>query len=247
MLNHNASKFFFKSLAWQTFKDFNLVISDGGSNNLVDIGGMAKEYGIACEIVVNKIDNVFLRAFLNNVGVRNAKTPYIMCTDADMLFAPKFMETLMANVGENVLVESRTMYWKQPMVDMIYSGKIDPQDNIDSCKIGRIKKRTTAGGCQCMHINGWNKIRGYNEEYIGWGSEDFDLLARAGLAGLKIKWMGESLESIMLFHQPHGKDLETLTKELKEQDKNKRLLSNIKTYAVNPNGWGGINEKSQIQ
>jgi hypothetical protein len=166
-----------------------------------------------------------------------------MCSDADMMYAPKFVETLLGLTEQDVMVESRTMYLKDGIMSMIYSGEIDPEVNLAACKVGRIKKRTTAGGCQCMHIDAWNKIRGYDEAYIGWGSEDYDLLTRAGMSGLKIKWMGESVDSIMLFHQPHFKTAALVDRELNEQYKNKQLLNNIKSYAANPNGWGGIYEQ----
>jgi predicted glycosyltransferase involved in capsule biosynthesis len=231
------SAMFLKSIQWQTYKDFELLIADGGSQNYDEI----KEYfashtgDIPMRIVQCKIGEAFLRAKLNNVGVRNAKAEYIMTTDVDMLFGKDFVKTLMSKVGKNILVESRTMYLKPLPAKMIYEGKIDPYNDIDNCKRGRIKKRTTAGGCQCMHINSWEKIRGFDESYVGWGSEDYDLLTRAKKAGIRARWMGESRESIMLFHLPHSRDTK---KDLEYQEENKKRLNRIKHYAVNPDGWG---------
>ena len=235
-----ASNFFIKSLKWQTRKDFSLIIVDGGSENRDEVDSILAESGLDAKSVSHPIGDAFLRSLLNNVGVRAAKTPYILTTDVDMLYAKEFVQTVMSKVDENTLLESRTMYWKQALVNKIYSGELNPEENIDACKIGRIKKRTTAGGAQCMHINSWNKLRGFDEAYIGWGSEDCDLLERAKMAKLTIKWIGENKESIMLFHQPHHKDKKSREKELKEQEENKKLLHNIKTYIVNKNGWGGI-------
>ena len=59
-----------------------------------------------------KLGEKFERARLNNVGVRNANTPYIMTTDVDMFFAPKFVETMIANLNPKRFIESRTLYWK---------------------------------------------------------------------------------------------------------------------------------------
>ena len=86
------------------------------------------------------------------------------------------------------------------------------------------------------------KIRGYDETFIGWGSEDQDLLKRADMARIKIKWLGEANNGIMLFHQPHYKDAETLKKEMKHQERNKNALNNTLSVAVNPKGWGNQTE-----
>ena len=241
--NHPASELFIKSVQWQTYKNFELLIADGGSNNFDDIKKWLETYNgeIPMRIVRYNIGEAFERARLNNVGIRNATGKYVMTTDVDMMFAPNFIEELMMNVGENILVESRTMYWKDPLARQIYSGKIDPKKNINKCKVGRIKKRTSAGGCQCMHKKMWEKLRGFEEKMLQWGSEDYDLLNRASMAGIKIKWIGESLENIKLFHQPHIK--ENIFKDLEAQEKNKIIMAdnlNNRRYSVNENGWGGI-------
>jgi len=90
-----------------------------------------------------------------------------------------------------------------------------------------------------MHISGWEKVRGFDESYVGWGSEDFDLLTRVKKANMKVRWIGESNEAIMLFHQPHERDTK---RDLEYQKKNQKLLRLIKDYKVNPNGWGEKNE-----
>ena len=221
-LNDNASKWFLKSIQWQTCKDFELLIADGGSDNYEEL----KEYfkqdsAIRMDIVQHKIGDAFLRAFLNNFGIRNAKTPYIMCTDVDMVLGKDFVKTLIETLDENSFVESKTMYWKQKIADKIYSGELDPYNDLGSCKNGRTKNKTTAGGCQAAHIETWKKLNFYSEKYEGWGSEDFDLLARATIIGLNIKWLGESKESLMLFHQPHERNTE---RDLVFQAKNKLLL-----------------------
>lgn len=239
--NCPRSDLFIKSIQWQSYTDFELLIADGGSSNYEEI----KEYfanfkgPIPMRIVQLKIGEAFERARLNNVGVRNSLGEYIMTTDVDMAFAKDFVKTLMDNVGENKLVESRTMYLKSKHTKMIYDRKIDLYNDFRSCHLGRVKKRTSSGGCQCMHINGWNKIHGFDEKYIGWGSEDFDLYTRAGKAGLKRVWLPEERENILLFHQSHSKP--DIKKDLEYQEKNKKILNKIDNFIANPDGfWGGV-------
>ena len=239
-LNDNASQWFLKSIQWQDFDDFELLIADSNSENYEDLKNYfsSNNFRIPMRIIQHKMD-LFSRGELNNVGVRNAKGQWVGCTDVDLLYAKDFISTVMKIAENNCLIESRTMYWKQPLVDKIYKRELDPYNNINSCKAGKILKRSTAGGFQCMHIDSWNKIRGFDERYQVWGSEDRDLLLRAVMAGIKVKWMGENGD-IRLFHQPHLK--KDIKKDLEWQEKNKKYLYNIKDYRANPNGWGGINE-----
>lgn len=236
-LNTDATKWFIKSIQWQTYKDFELLIADGGSSNYNEIKEYLENFNgdIPMRIVQLPIGEAFERARLNNVGIRNALGEYVMTTDVDMVLGKDFVQTLMGVASPDSLVESRTLYWKPPFSKKIYNGELDLYNDIDSCRGGRIKKRTSAGGCQCMHMDGWNKVNGFDENYIGWGSEDFDLLTRAKKAKLHIKWMGEQGD-VALFHQPHAKNIK---QDLEYQAENKKLLAKISNYKVNPNGWGG--------
>jgi len=240
-IDDNASKWFIKSVQWQDFTDFELVIADGGSQNYKELEEYLCNFKgqIPMRIVQHKID-LFSRSTLNNVGIRNAHGTIVACTDVDMVFAKDFLSTAMGKIRNNNMIESRTMYWKGPVVERIYKGELDPYNNINACRVNRIKKRTSAGGFQCMHIDNWNKINGFDQRYLIWGSEDQDLLTRVRMAGIKIEWIGESREEIRLFHQPHAK--KDIKLDLEWQEKNKKLLYNIKEYKANPNGWGGIND-----
>ena len=240
----DSGKLFLASLEAQVCQDFEVIISDGGSKNLEDLEEFLSQRDKSpnIRIVKEKLGDKFERARLNNVGVRSATTPYIMSTDVDMCFAATFVEELLSKVGPNIFVESRTRYWKRPLVNKIYAGKIDPFTDLESCMSGRIKKRTTAGGCQCAHIDQWTKVRGFDESFIGWGSEDYDLLTRMTRSGADVVWMGELPASSLLFHQPHGKP--NMKEDLECQAKNKRLLNKAingkSSFTANPNGWGGI-------
>ena len=234
--DNKATKLWVSSIENQVNKNFDVIVVDGGSKNYTELKDFLSKHNISC--IQHIIGEKFHRGLLNNVGVRNAKTPYIMTSDADMFFAPKLFDTIISMLAPNVWIQSRTMYWMPFVVEKIYNGKLNPYKDLDKCKNSRLKKRTTAGGCQGGHISAWNKVRGYDERYIGWGSEDVDLLARVNMARFKIKWLGESLESIMLFHQPHEKP--NYNQDMKDQYSNLNYYNNIKHFEANPDGWGGI-------
>jgi len=243
-LSKDITKFFIKSLENQTCKDFEVLIADGGSKNYEELRQYfdSRDCEPLIRIVQEPLGKEFERAKLNNVGIRNSRTPYIMTTDVDMFFGPRFVEVLFNKLGPNNFIESRTMYWKGGNCKKIYNGELNPFEDLDSCKNGRIKKRTTAGGCQCASIEQWEKVRGFDEDFVGWGSEDYDLLTRMKRSGANVIWVGESRGSINLFHQNHGKP--NIKRDLECQEENKKLLnkamSGKRPYAANPNGWGGI-------
>jgi len=238
-----ASRLFLKSIQWQDCLNFNLLLVDGGSKNYDELKSYIQCYDqkIPVHMIQYKLGKDFNKPILDNFGIRNAKTEYIMTTDVDIVFAPQFVSELIKLLEPNVMVESRAMYWYNNNAESIYKSDKN-QYNIEELRVGVIKKRTTCGACQCMHHKSWERIRGFDEQYYGWGSEDYDLYYRARLSGLKAKWMGESLDSIMVFHQPHFKSNEQIREDLKTQEVNKRRLANVRSFVVNPNGWGGIYE-----
>ena len=61
------------------------------------------------------------------------------------------------------------------------------------------------------------------------------------MAGMSIRWIGESRERIKLFHQPHAK--KDIQRDLEWQHKNKKFLRSIKDIQANPEGeWGGVKD-----
>tara|TARA_R110000824_G_scaffold12226_8_gene53694 strand:- start:7814 stop:8530 length:717 start_codon:yes stop_codon:yes gene_type:complete len=233
---------FFKSLEKQSFQDFELVIADGGSKNIKDLKKMQLPFPFKVVSVI--IGEKFERAKLNNVAVRNSTGDYAMTTDVDMFFGPNFFETVINRLEErpNAFIESRTLYWKPVVAKRVYKGELNPFEDLEACKLGRIKKRTTAGGCQCQSKENWEKIKGFDEAMVQWGSEDSDLLIRVSHL-FPVIWLGESREEIQLFHQPHAKTQSQVKEDLHHQEKNKKILNLSKkdpSRKVNLDGWGGI-------
>lgn len=229
--NRPSSQFWLKSLLWQDYNNFKVVVMDGGSKNYNEIKKRLESIDrIRFIVFQHKIEGVFHKTLLNNIAIKKCDTEYIATTDADLVYDKRFIGSVIPLLEHDTMIESRTMYWKGAIVEKIYKGELDPFNNIDSCKKARIKKRTTCGGFQCLHKDQWDKIGMYDERYKYWGSEDQDLLHRAVMAGIKVKWLGESVESVMVFHQPHPKNIE---EELKWQYKNLAFFNNIKNFKAN--------------
>lgn len=232
----NATKWLFKSLSWQTDKNFRVVVSDGNSGNINELEDFIDTFDFV-SIISNDVGKEWNKPKLNNIAIRYINDGYIICTDADIVFSPDFIETVKKGLDEQHMIEARTLYWKENTANKVYNGEIDIESDFDRAKIGRIKYRSTCGGCQCLHIKGWEKVRGYDEDFVGWGSEDADLMNRAFRSGLKIQWIGETRDDILLIHQPHRKTREQVRIDLEHQEENKKRLVDVKRI-VNENGWG---------
>lgn len=231
-----ATQYFFGSLERQSCLDFEMIIVDGGSRNIEELEKyIAKPSPIKKKLICHSMGKFFERSLLNNVGIRNAETKYVMASDADMLYGRNFIKVLNEKLSPFCFVESRTLFLKEEIASKIYDGKLDFYNNENSCKKGRLMRRTTCGGCQAASLDNWNKLRGYNEKMVGWGPEDQELLKRACHLPLSITWLGETIETIMLFHQPHPKNQEQLITNAP----NKHILNNEFTMDVNKDGWGG--------
>ena len=238
-INTNSTKWLLKSLQWQVCNDFfDVVFVDGGSNNYKEIKQFIESYnGKYSMKVLQKDIEGWNKCLLNNFGIKNATGEYILCTDADMIFAKNFISTVIENLEENTFIEAKTMYLKGFISNRIYSGELDPYNNLDTCKVGRIKRKTTCGGCQCTHIKNWTKLRGYNEE-VAWLGEDQEILARAYRIQLNVKWIGEEWNNVMIFHQPH--EVRNNTQEELNKKWSNRYLSRHPNLDINKNGWGGM-------
>lgn len=241
MPNSISTEFLFRSLDNQSFRDFDVLIVDGGSKNYEELKnyiGMLDK-GIKKTIIQNKLSVIWNKCILNNFGIKRCDSEYAMTTDADMLFGKEFIANLCKSLSENTFVESVTMYMKYGIMKHIYAGSPDFFKDENKCKIGRVKRRTTCGGCQATSIKNWEKLKGYDEEMKGWGFEDQELLFRAELSGLKIVWLGEQGD-VCLFHQAHDKPNDK-ENTLHTNDNKNRLDNLIKTKKfdyVNKNGWG---------
>jgi GT2 family glycosyltransferase len=163
-----------------------------------------------------------------------------MCTDADIFFEKQFVEYLSSHFRPDLFLESRTMYWKWDIFGKIIKNELDPFNNIESCRYGRLKRATTCGGCQCGHINIWNKVRGYDERYDGMGCEDQDLLRRVGMAGFPVYFIDDGLQGkTKVFHMPHGKT-DAKGDEQRCIANKYTYFKNIQTFEANKDGWGGL-------
>jgi len=135
-----------------------------------------------CKVVSVRNDaNNFNKARGLNIGIRAAKTKYILTTDADQIFSSGFIgcvyNTLIANKNSFVMCGTyRALAIPEWFtIDNIHKKY---QDLLDLIKIK--EPRPSGNGCCHATTTKWfMEVHGYEETFHGWGGQDCDLSIRA--------------------------------------------------------------------
>ncbi|HPP87571.1 MAG TPA: glycosyltransferase [bacterium] len=207
---YNSSKFLDKcllALSCQTEKDFELIISDDGSDE--DISDLLEKYNKFFKYQIKYVKqqrNGIRKTLALNKGVLQATSDYLLFIDPDCLAEPTWVETHLLEREKNRYligrrVSFREKYMKYINDDFIKSAKFCKLNffNIWQASIGNIKhfekmlkfnnkliryiihfkKSTYIVGCNfsCWRAD-FEKINGYNNEMAGLGGEDVELHIR---------------------------------------------------------------------
>ena len=192
-----------RSIRWQQVDqaDVEIVISDFGSarDHARSVDQLAATYG--CQVRRVATREVWNKSRALNIGIRAATGAHILCTDADMIFAPTFFAVLLAahrRAGDRSFVVCRCH-------DLPQSLALRAWREADFAPLrARAALRQTfgTGACQSAARSFFGRLQGYDEKYLVWGKEDTDMLVRAVRYGLTLTWIDG--ETAML-HQWHRK------------------------------------------
>lgn len=241
-----ACELFLKSIQWQDFKDFELVIVDGGSSNFKEIknGIESFEGPIPMRVIYRPTTGLFNKSYLLNVGIQQAAGEYILSTDIDLIYNRYFVSAIADAVEENILVQAKAFFLYDERTKDIQDGKLDPYGDFAAC-LSRPSRHKggrsfgSPGPCQCLHRDIWNTIRGFHEDMYGWGSCDRDITKRCGINAIKLKWLPDPP---MMLHQYHAKDELEKEENMRCQNINKKIMEDNSEFAVNESGWGDFKE-----
>lgn len=189
-----------RSLRWQSVDSsaYEVLISDFGSDPeaLADVRQRAAANDV--RVVHTPTEEVWNRARALNIGIQETRGEFVFCTDADMIFADNFLETIldvlgrrprtMIHCGCNDLPESvPEQLWTRGDLDELFQ---------------RSTRRATrgTGACQAALREFFFEVRGYDEQFRFWGYEDLDMTSRATCYGLDVEWISERT---YMLHQWH--------------------------------------------
>ena len=180
-------------------------------------------------------DDGFRLSAIRNKAIAMARYDYIVMTDGDIVLHRDFVKEHRRNAqkgyflqGSRVILSGKLtqkMFLNKNFAVSFFSKDVDNKHNMlhiplltplfpafKTLNFRKIK------GCNASF---WKsdliKVNGYNEAFVGWGSEDKELAVRLYNIGLKMKWLKCSAICYHLFHPLY------VNKELLE--KNNGLLS----------------------
>jgi glycosyltransferase involved in cell wall biosynthesis len=185
---------FLNSLRAQTHRGFVLIFVDFGSTTRYAQAAqhLVGQYDFARYVYTDTRGRPWSRSHALNIGVRLAETPYVITTDADMLYPADFLEEVAQHVHPDRVLYCATHFLPEGFDDWNhlerYLGQLQRGDD------------RQLGGFQCAPSDVMHRIRGFDEFYRYWGIEDTDLRYRFEALGLEIQWLNDHIH---FFHQWH--------------------------------------------
>jgi FkbM family methyltransferase len=247
----NNIKFCVKSICERTDPP-NLIIVDFGSST--PLRRLIKPYQNLKIIRITKDTKFFHKARALNIGIKCVKTKYICITDADQIFAPNFFSVILEtlNTNNDSFVMCKTYYfdeitnkinikWDLPQ-ELLYKELLNIAIAVKIPILGD-------GCCNSVALSWLKEVRGYDEQYIGWGKEDSDIALRAAISGLKVVWVHDKTSMI---HLPHIREGDYYKSSKKEKNKKlflkkQEVFQEIKDVKVNKNiNWGDPKKENKM-
>ncbi len=235
---------FLKTLSVQTLprRSYDIVLVDFGSSpeHRSAVAEKCRRYGVRY-LVVEGEGTDFNKSRCNNVGIRahGDAVRYIMCTDADMIFAPDFLETVL-----------RVQIEFEPALVMSQLRRLPAQartDNIDvlaqfAALAPLAEDAVGTGPCLAAPTRWWHEARGFDERIPYYG-EDTDLQVRSERAGLHQIWISDMTTFLHQWHEPFidmmtKRGPEALAQWNEKLAENHRLLVADTTVVRNAATWG---------
>ena len=224
-----------RALRWQDAADgsYEIILSDFGSSaeHASTLRQMAQAHG--ARVVRTETDEIWNRSRALNIGIRAANGKFVFCTDADMIFAPNFLSTLLAvqhDSQDQALVVCRCRDLPETVPEQPWGLKDFPQ----LLEQAPYREKLGTGACQMALRSTFEDLRGYDEGFKFWGMEDNDMKFRAVRSGLRLVWVHEKTSMLHQWH-PSDRGKKPLRKFMND------VRFHISKYRLrkNPRTWGG--------
>ncbi len=179
-----------------------------------------------------------------NAVIKHFDKGYCFVADIDMIFSENFIE-----IALNLQKPNAAIYFKVGFLD-----EAETKQNKDFKDYNiSFESTTEATGLTMFPVKPLRKLRGFDEFYHFWGSEDTDVHVRLKNAGYEVQFYDTE---ILMLHQWHksyrSKEKNELTKSLQLSDvvrlNYRHLKEAIRTKraVVNLNSWGNPMTQSQF-
>jgi glycosyltransferase involved in cell wall biosynthesis len=215
-----------EALALQRDPDLEVVVADDGSNaeSLQDIEQIANETPLPCRLIRRK-RNGFRLAAARNDAVRKSRGDYLLFIDCDIALLPGTLATHRQWADQNTFLAGHRGLAGQPETEALFktggmtaagleqawlSADKSEQDkaaarfrtNSILRRLSLVKRhKPKLIGCHfSLFRTAFDRINGFDENYVGWGLEDDDLAMRLYLAGFRSRSIMKQARALHLWH-----------------------------------------------
>jgi glycosyltransferase involved in cell wall biosynthesis len=139
------------------------------------------------------------RAQALNAGVQAAETPFVLVSDADIIFASGVYDACIDALKRDPLSCIISQCWDLPAgIDCEQSAILSDRE---LTALGSVRPRWGMGGCCAFRKDFWEHIRGFDNRLLVWGGEDNDFVNRLRSIGVVPRWLDN--ENQRIFHIHH--------------------------------------------
>lgn len=209
-----------KSLFSQTTLPDEVIVADDGSGESTRnlIASLKSE---APFVLIHswQEDKGFRLAMSRNRAIAKAKGDYIIVIDGDMILHKKFVEDHISNARHSFYLQGGRVLLGKKITTKLFSGTISPESlsffspDIHNrknavyspllSKLFLYTKRSLKAikGCNfSLYKEDILKVNGFDNDFIGWGREDSEFVARLFNAGIEGKNLKFSAVAYHIYH-----------------------------------------------
>ncbi len=209
-----------QSLLYQSRSPDEVIVADDGSKEST-ARTVAKFAEKAPFPVIHswQEDSGFRLAMSRNRAIAKAKGEYIIVVDGDLILHPDFVKDHLAHAQKKLFLQGGRVLLGPAVTEKIFNGQIHPQElSIFSSDIKNRKnalrsrwlcKLFSKTSTSLKAIKGCNfslfkddilDVNGFDNEFVGWGREDSEFVARLYHNGIKRKNLKFCAVAYHLYH-----------------------------------------------
>lgn len=231
-----------RSIDNQTIKPTEIIIADDGSSK--ETQNLIEKWQIKSKtpIIHSWQEDIGFRAAASrNKAIAKSSGEYIIMIDGDLVLHPNFIEnhlkhckTNQFTIGPRVLLKEN--YSKSLLVEKnsdfsIKSNQIlaNRKNTINSSLLSKIFSHITKSDKQVRSCNmacfknDLITVNGFNEDFIGWGREDTELVVRLLNKNIKRKNIKFNANTLHVFHKENNKKMLSTNDAILEKTRIEKL------------------------
>jgi glycosyltransferase involved in cell wall biosynthesis len=232
-----------RSVENQSVKPREIIIADDGSGE--ETRNLVKEWQAKSQIPIIhswQEDDGFRAASSRNKAIAKAKGDYIIMIDGDLVLHPKFIEDHIKHsklnqftIGPRVLLKesyAKVLLSNKKITFSIASNKIlaNQKNLINNSFLSSLFSHQTKSDKQVRSCNmacyksDLIKVNGFNEDFIGWGREDTELVNRLLNANVIRRNIKFNANTLHIYHHENSKEMLEANDAILEKTISKRLV-----------------------